>query len=340
MNLGKATTKPKRPAAKGSTSSLAWDYEDDLVPRIGLPSAESIERRQRRIRRYVRWSATLMPFVLVLSILAVLSTFTSPTPTSNNNATASSSRGRTVATLALSQWLTEVPSPLPGVTATQWDGATLVAPSPVGSNSSPTWTAELDSFTLYVGTTIYNATIEVALRPGGGAVAVSGPSLTLVPPTNTTSGWNSGGPWSGLVSSSSVSSSVQSALDGWLSAYISGSPSRLRLSVGDTSADGTYVPLVGVKSATMNSVAAATRVAPNAVVTQSTTNPSAEIVEVNLFLIWNHQKVNPNGSTPNGPATTLDLLVERANTAAPVVVAWGAPGTGPSLVPYQNVRNY
>jgi hypothetical protein len=340
MKTGKSTTAPKRPATKGSTSSLAWDYSDDLVPRVGLPAAESIERRQRRIRRYVKWSATLMPFVLLLSILAVLSTFTRSTPTSNNNASASSSRGRTVATLALDQWLTEVPSPLPGVTATQWDGATLVAPSPVGPNSSPTWNAELDSFTLYVGTTIYNATIEVALRPGGGAVTVSGPSLTLVPPTDTTSGWNSGGPWSGLVSSSSVSSSVQSALDGWLSAYVSGSSSRLRLAVGDTSADGTYVSLAGVKSATMNVVAGATRVAPNAVTTQSSTNPSAEIIEINLYLIWNHQKVNPNQSIPNGPATTLDLLVERADTAAPVVVAWGAPGTGPSLVPYQNVRNY
>jgi hypothetical protein len=32
----------------------------------------------------------------------------------------------------------------------------------------------------------------------------------------------------------------------------------------------------------------------------------------------------------------MDVLVERASTAAPVVVAWGPSGSGPMLRPYQN----
>ena len=36
------------------------------------------------------------------------------------------------------------------------------------------------------------------------------------------------------------------------------------------------------------------------------------------------------------PPVTFDVLVTGADTAAPRVVAWGGPGTGPTLVPYGN----
>ena len=38
----------------------------------------------------------------------------------------------------------------------------------------------------------------------------------------------------------------------------------------------------------------------------------------------------------NLPTFEMDLLADRANTASPVIVAWGGAGTGPILTKYQN----
>ena len=66
-------------------------------------------------------------------------------------------------------------------------------------------------------------------------------------------------------------------------------------------------------------------------------------VEVNLDITWADQPANRQtgndqsvSANPQGPQTTLDLLVERAHTAAPVVIAWGPPGSGPTLTAHQN----
>jgi hypothetical protein len=61
---------------------------------------------------------------------------------------------------------------------------------------------------------------------------------------------------------------------------------------------------------------------------------------VTVSLLWKGEKAPAFGSSTSGPQTTMDLLLERADTAAPVVVAWGPPGSGPGLVPYQNAVRY
>jgi len=347
-NANTKTTRVKKDQTKkGQTSMLEWDYGDDLVPRVGLPDADKMARRQKWMRRYVKSSVYLLPITLVLTMLVTLANVHPLTTSSASNGSASSSPGRTVATLALEQWLAETPSTLPHASILSWDGAHDIAPSPVqastGQSAPVTWTAELDTFTLVVGSsskpTLYSAVLEVALKPGGGAVALGGPSLSVVTPTNTTSGWDTGGPWSGITSTATVTSAVQSAIDGWTAAFTSGSGSQLRLAVGDTRSSVHYVAMSGIASATDTVVAAATRVAPNLAPTATSTNPSAEIVEVTLNLLWRGEKVPSFGSS-TGPQTTMDLLLERANTAAPVVVAWGPPGSGPSLVPYQNAVRY
>ncbi|MHB8319949.1 MAG: hypothetical protein ACYDEP_12100 [Acidimicrobiales bacterium] len=98
------------------------------------------------------------------------------------------------------------------------------------------------------------------------------------------------------------------------------------MSVGDPNTTHAYIPLSGVTSATDTVVAAANR--PG----------GAQIVQIALTIVWNGESTttttSPSGTTP--PQTTMDLLIERANTAAPVVVAWGPPGSGPTLKPYQN----
>jgi len=355
-------------------SSLDWDItSDEEIPRPGLPDAERLARRQRWYRRLI-WSSVILAPIALLAVIVVAGSARSPKAPSPAPAPSVSSRGRTVATQELDAWLAETPSPLPGATVLSWDGARTISPekstqknkggllggSGGGTQNRSVWVTEIDTFTLVVPPTkkatsvvseatpvlqasVYQASVAVALDPSGtGAVAMGGASITKEPQT-TTSQWFTGGPWPGITSSNAVSSAVQEAINGWVDAYTGGNAAALSLAVGDTDSAHTYVPLSGVQSAAATVVAAAPRIAPNSQVpitarAARTANPTAEIVEITLAIRWNGEPTPPPGTQGQSaaPKTTMDLLVERANTSAPVVVAWGPQGTGPTLVPYQN----
>lgn len=337
------------PKPTRATSDLDWTSLDEDVPNPQLPDGIRLAKRQRRYRWMV-WSTVVLAPIALFSVVLVAGAKSATTrPAAAIAGSQVSSPGRTAATLELDAWLHQVPSPLPGATVLSWDGATPVAavPAPQGNNQSatagtaPLWSAEIDSFTLVAPppsqsssnsssntntSTVYDAGVEVALNPaGGGAIALGGPSLTVAPPA-AGNNWQAGGPWPGLTTTATVSQPVQSAIDGWLSAYTSGSSSQLGLAVGDPNLNHGYLPLSGVSSATSSVVAAAQR--PN----------DAELVNLAITIVWSGESTSttvPNGANTS-PQTTMDVLVERASTAAPVVVAWGPSGSGPMLTPYQN----
>ncbi len=326
---------------------LDWT-DDDEVPRASAPDGMRLAKRQRRYRRVVWSTVWLTPCALLALIVVAGSKAPAAPPVVHSVVNENTSPGRTAATQELDAWLAETPSPLPGAKVVSWDGATSVAtvsPPPgatsTGAAGGTPWPAEIDTFTLEVpeqppsnqppsstppSYTVYKAGIEVALDPAGGAVALGGPSLTVEPPTPSANADPSVGPWPGIQSATSVSQPVSQAIQGWLAAYTSGSSSSLGLSVGDPNSAHAYIPLSGVSSATDTVMAAASL--PN----------GAEIVEVTLNLVWDGQTPPQSGSQSGSslPQTTMDLLIERANTAAPVVVAWGPPGSGPTLTPYEN----
>jgi len=324
--------------------TLDWTVEDEEVPRAGRPDGIRLAKRQRLYRRVV-WSTVVLTPLALLSLIVVAGSRAPTAPAAVHTVVnENTSPGRTAATQELNAWLAETPSPLPNATVVSWDGAISVPSVPpppgttTGSAGEAPWPAEIDTFTLEVPQpasssqpsgpptyTVYKAGIEVALAPGGGAVALGGPSITKEPPAPSASA-DPSGPWPGISSTTTVSSPVSQAIQGWLSAYTSGNASSLELSVGDPDAAHAYIPLSGVSSATDTVTAAASR--PG----------GAEIVEVTLNILWNGESASTtapaDGVTP--PQTTMDLLVERATTAAPVVVAWGPPGSGPTLKPYGN----
>lgn len=350
--------------------TINWDITDEEIPRPGLPDAELLERRQRWYRRLV-WSTVILAPLALLTLVFVAAGGKNTTPTVTKQAVSSvTSPGRTAATQAIDAWLAQTPSPLPGAKVLSWDGAKTIPPAPHpkaknnflggGSGTSTAdWNTEIDTFTLVVPppksttssktaksatATVYEASISVAIDPhGSGAIATGGPSLIREPKTPSSTWYNAGTPWPGITSTTSVSGAVQQAINGWLSAYTSGSSSSLSLAVGDTNSSHVYVPLTGIKSATDKVIASAKRVAPNGPLptgkNAKTTPVSAEIVQVTLNIVWDGETVpttKNNQTTSTAPKTTMDLLVERSNTAAPVVVAWGPPGTGPELKPYQD----
>jgi hypothetical protein len=194
----------------------------------------------------------------------------------------------------------------------------------------------VDRFTVQGSPGIFEADIEVALTSSGPA-ALGGPSLSpfRLGPSGTSQATENG-PWPGLVATSSAPSAVSQAVQSWADAYTSGNPATLALAVGDPNTADHYMPLSGV-SAVSAAVVAASQIGGARV------NQMA--VQVSLDITWADQQNSQTASgpskgdsavNPQGPETTLDVLVDRAYTAAPVVVAWGPPGSGPTLTADQN----
>ena len=335
--------KAQRRQSPPPTTLLDW-YEDEAeeVPNPQLPDARRLARRQVWTRRYVKASVILCP-VLLLAALAAVTKARHGTPQA-----APGSPGQVAATLALDQWLAEQPSPLPGASILSYDGAEAVPP-PKGYKGAPlTWRGAIETFTLVTQPTstspaTWHVGVEVAIDRSGGAVALSGPSF--LPATQAQSGsWDQGGPWPGLAATSSVSGAVQTVINNWLAAYTSGNDASLHLAVGDPNSSHTYVALSGVRQASDTVLAAAAI---------GKVSQDELVVEVALNLVFDHEPAPPSslagaglsgaglsgaGGTSGsaGPQTTMDLLVAHASSAAPVVVAWGPPGSGPSLRPYEN----
>lgn len=328
------STAPPKKRKDRKAPRPVWDQVvDEAVP--DSPAEKSIAKRTKRWRYFVWASVILLPIAL-LGDLALLGSHTA-TKTSMSGAV--SSPGEAVAWQTVRSWLAETPSPLPDGKIVAWQGATPVPTYHAAKHSSAAggavYTAEIDRFVLTGREKrIYEVSVEVATSPDGSAVAVSGPSLT--PGPSNLKSPSVDGPWPGLTATANVPSAVTQAIDGWAQAYTSGSPSKLHLAVGDPNQGAYFAPLYGVSSVTATPTWAAPVGAPSA---------GAMTVEVTLNITWKGQSSGTtgnsgvSGSTASPPQTTLDLLVERANSAAPVVVSWGPPGTGPTLTPYHIESN-
>jgi len=168
------------------------------------------------------------------------------------------------------------------------------------------------------------ATLTVEMQGGN---VLEGPSLNIIGGgvPGQPEGVTANSPWPtlrGVSQSPTISGPLTQALNGWANSYATGTSSQLALTVGDANALDHYTPLTGVSQMR------------NVVVDFGYTSPKASngqsLLEVTMTLEMAHVK--------QPVQLTYDLLVERASSAAPTIVAWGPPGTGPNLVPYQNAQ--
>lgn len=332
----KAAAQPKGAAPGGGQ----WWADAVEAPRSGLPDATKLGKRQRWYRIWVWTSVGLVPLAL-FAVLSSSSRSASPAaaPADAAQTSVSGSPGRSAAQIAVNAWLTSTPSPLPGGSVLFWNGARPVpaATPPVGSATgavAPTPAAnppaiEVDSFVLTTGSGgQFTADVQVAVDPRGGSTVIAGPSLIPIAPVLSDNWAASAGTWQGLTSSTPGGVIIQS-VTAWARAYTSGDSSQIRLNVGDPTGGHAYVPLAGVSAVTASVTAAA----------QPGPDPSRVIARVGLVISWAGQAVPPGGTSAASsrtPTATFDVLLDKANTASPVVVAWGGPGEGPRLVPYQN----
>lgn len=216
--------------------------------------------------------------------------------------------------VALQRWLKQSPQPLPHSTIVSTDGV-----QGVGNGDY------IVSFLVESGNTLYKASLEIN-QSGQQYTLLANPSVA-VSQSVIGAPAPSSSPWPGIaVGTTPPSASFNQAITGWANAFTSGSSSALSLTVGDPNSSVHFTPLSGIAQVVATTVSYAPMNKQNTV----------GIARVNLAITWDGE---PTSSNPVANYT-FDVLVDRPLSAAPVVVAWGPPGSGPSLVPYQNaVRN-
>lgn len=325
---------------KKPTKTSLWDENNEVQDNPCAPSiASSASKRKWARRGLLTIAFGVAPLTCAIFLNGV---FAPPASSVGDDASANSlsvnqSLGKARAVEAVSAWLAAQPTPLPGGRVVSWDGyETLVAPEPINSkqkSSTATYDVEVHHLTLATGSgetvIYYDSEIEVHVDQVLGAKITSTPTLILRAPSNT-GAWPSESVWTGYPTSDSPQA-VQDAVTAWAAAYTSGRPEGLRLSVGDPEAAHSYLPLTGITQATATIIASSKIALPD-----PEAEPTQMLVRVTLAVVWDGQPVpNPNnpGSTAL-PLLTYDLLVDDAATAAPRVVSWGGPGSGPSLTAY------
>lgn len=313
---------------KTHATPMDWLADAEDVPREGMPDTAKLHKRAKWFRVFVWMCIVLCP---ITTLLALSAASKPPAQQSAKQAVppVSSTPGEAVATQALRNWLASTPAPLPGGQIVSWDGAdhTPAAKATKSNPDVPIYAVEVDHFTVTNRAgALFECDVQVALDPRGGQVVLGSPSL-LPKAAPLDDGWQDGGPWPGLSVSTSAPAPVSQAIGSWLDAYTSGDANALHLAIGDPKRSDFYMPLSVVKNASFQlTYAAPFGPAKN----------GEMLAEISATLTWKGQKQPSTSSwdTTTVPSATYDLLVQQANTAAPVVVAWGGPGTGPTLKPY------
>lgn len=319
-----AKTKP----AKKTNGNAWWDQAVE-VPRAGLPDAAKMNKRAKRLRRFV-WAAVILCPISFLSVLLSYAgggtaPLAGPTTVADRYADT-----KPTAIVAVREWLAGDPAPLPGGTFVNWNSATERT-APVAPNAPQgTVATVVESHLITVADSagnLYDTTVAVGVTADDQPVLIGTPGLTPRMPASDS--WDDSD-WPGSVDVT-VTAEMTAAVTAWSSAFTSGDPATLRLSIGDENTNRHYLPLNGAVLSDGQVSAAAGIFADGET---EETGPSRAVVRATFSITW------PTGSeeTPDATGATVsyDLLLTKANTAAPKVVAWGGPGTGFALKPYSN----
>lgn len=306
------------------------------------------ERRKARFYKGLIWVLLSLSAITAVGSLSVLGRDATSGDQAQSSQQILNPPGKAEAVDAVSRWLGTDPAPLPGAHVVSWNGARQIetASSAAGNGllaseneSAQRW---VHSFTAQVDATFDDNgnkltptrtyTIEqlVGYLPSQGASAVGNPALTPNAPTDATmqvdeAAWPNG-------VSTSPTQPVQNAITAWVSAYTSGDPATLSTAVSDPDTSHAYIPLTGVVQAKWTSIGAAYLLSGKEVKDNASTSDT-EVVQVSLQI--DRQGVTEQDNVTL-PEMHLDLLLTGAQSGSPKVVAWGAPGTGHLLTPFQN----
>jgi hypothetical protein len=310
--------------ARKNAQVIDWFDDPSLreVPNPKSPGVFTLARKQKWFHRAVIADIVVAPLILLLILFSVIGGSKGST-TGATNPNPLINPGVYQGQVAIQQWLNSKPSPLPGGHIVSfYNTVPIHAPS---TATPPVANDEIVNYIVLANGTFYKVSVEAQLT-GSSASIISDPYLSVTANSTTVPGSTPtiSSPWPGISPTPVPSSGpLQQSVQGWANALTSGSSSSLALSIGDPNQGDHYVPLHGVSqvASTIEFYAPTNKTGTKA------------IAEVNLAITWNGEKPTTNSNY------TFDILIERPLSAAPVVVAWGPPGSGPSLTPYQNATS-
>jgi hypothetical protein len=310
-----------------------WGNDAEELPRADV---ESVQLTTKRLKLYKVWvisSVVLLP-VALLAIISFLPKFLEEPPVAQVQANQLDSPTKAAAMKSVQDWLNTQPSPVPGGKILSWDGVEVQAEPKTTTNDkgdvTETQGLQLNNLTLISPSgSLFTTQVQVAYSPMRGAKVLGDPTLIPHAPDDKQS-WPNLKAWPNLVQTAKLAP-VEQAAAAWAKAFTSGDPDALRLAVGDTSADRSYVPLVQVTASSVAVGDVASRPLPADA--EKGTKPTQVVAQVSFGVAWEGQNLT-NSQTPS--RVTYDVLIDKADTAAPQVVAWGGAGSGESLKPYMN----
>lgn len=311
-----------------------WLEGVEELPRADIEFIDKTSKRMKFNRMFIYTTIGLMP-VSLLANIAMLPKVLEEEPPPPPIAQSVSSPTKAVAMTAVEKWLNADPSPLPGGRLLSWDGAEVQAEPSIVTNPDTGQTTENQGLQLHTMTIVaasgalYTTQVQVAYNEIRGAQVMGKPALIPRAPDETTA-WPNLSAWPNLAQATKTDE-ISQAVDAWVKAFTSGDPNVLRLAVGDTGANRSYVPLVGAAASDIRvNLVASEPMAPDA---DGSERPATVVAQIEFNIKWANQDV-PRGQALS--SVTYDVLIENADTAAPKVVAWGGAGTGEELKPYMN----
>ena len=305
--------------------NVDWWDEPDTLPVIVDPRKG--KARRRLITIYLWVSAILFPF-LIFAVIVLAVRMVAP-PSSNTGAGPDNSvtREAAQAQVAVERWLATKPSPLPGGRVVAYTGSTTKPAQRRDGQQTEQRTLSTYAFVLAdPAGQMYDTSIQMVVSDDG-AVALADPALVPIPPSSPEAGGQAEWPWPGVASIAAAPEYSQ-AVTAWTKAYTGGDPAALKLAVGDPAADRFYMPLAGVTFSDISVGQVGALWADDQDRTKES-KPRQALLRVSVSATWASE-----GAATRQPSLTYDLLLDRADTAAPVVVAWGPPGA--DLSPYGN----
>lgn len=319
----------------------AWVDQVSEAPRAGLPDERGITRARWQ-RRYVTFATYALVPSLLLAVFAVFGTQDAQGQVEPGGTAVSAEdpltvQSRAVATQAVRDWLASDPSPLPDGRVLSWNFARDVSPIGTGEGEDagedePIQRLLAHEFTLTDGRVTFASQVTTVVDPALGVQIVGSPSLLPYAPSAPQ--LQADGPWPGTVEAAATSS-VEEAVRQWAKTFTGEDPAALRLVTGDPDASHSYMPLMGVSllDSEIDTVSVPASLLDEE--GRAPTNPATVIARVKLMFTWGDPPVEGDPAAAVQPVS-YDLLIRRADTASPQVVAWGGPGSGPDLKPYAN----
>lgn len=303
---------------------------------VAIPTVENYpvkkrRRRSRLITAYLVGIAVLFPIAILVNIVLAAQLATGGIGKETAQSSAGVDPQVAIAQTQVEKWLDSSTSPLPGGRVLAYNGSSTAAPATDKrtQQTQPDYRLNTYRFTVEgADGQLYQTSAQLVTSSQGTSLFAEPALLPLPGGVSDQAGSDQDAwPWPG-VEQGTASDSFEPAIKEWADAYTSGDPAALKQAINDPNQGRTYLPLNGIKFTKIDIAQVGDLWAKGDDRQAENARPSQALVRINV------STVDDASSSDQSAQLTYDLLLDQANSASPIVVAWGSPGA--QLSPYVN----